>query len=1024
MNAYKSTRTKDNYQVSAIVSTYNSEEFIEGCLQDLLAQTLYKKGDLEIVIIDSASEQNEKKIIEQYQEKHPHIVYQRTDQRETLYAAWNRGIKLSKGKYITNANTDDRHHPQGLERLAQGLDRDPKNMLAYSHCKVSKTPNQNFQECPADIVYRYPEYFPPLCLLYYMFGPQPMWKREVHNLIGYFDPSLSAVGDLDFNIRFCLSGLKAVLVPEVLGSFLYSKSSITSSYPLQAQEKSRVMEKYRTPENALFLYSWADKLINESRHKAKILNEFAIQALDYFTPWGRRESLPKFAMRCFAKALEFEPYSENIRNNLKLVKELRNKNDTSLNIIDQIKSHNKSEEGIDSLDDSVANDEADSTSIADSTSEHITISFFTGPNDHFHFAEPIITHFQKQGICVRKVTSKDIQEQGLGYFLENSDLAWFEWGNGYIVEASRLPKKCPLICRIHRFEIFQPRMREVLWENVDHVIFINKNFVDIFNQLSGIDLFSITQISEIPNPLTASEVFHERTPGFNIAHVSRFHADKNPLMALEILSELVTLDSRYKLFMIGKVQDMQLFHSCMDFAKKAGLQNHFIYEGIKNNVENWLLNKSFILSTSIVESQGMALLEAMCQGIKPIIYSGFGLEKTFPPEYLFLKTKEAVQLISTGEYDSNRYREEASSLFGNETIFPKIDDLLFSLLPKQKHAKNNPAESNAESTTSVAKHPCLLEKQLDQKGWTHKKNLYSKYFDYVTSNNISSPKMSIIVISWRLHLDTIKNFQILEKQRNQNFELIFVDNGGQPGEFDELKPYIDTYVRLSTNTGAYLARNIGAVFANAPFLFFLEDDGIPAENLIEEHLKAHSKYNVYAVRGIYRFKTKNPLNTNQKHYYLGSQPYPRFGDLEGNISYEANIFYQAGGWDDNILFGHGGIDLSYRLLKIDSDMRKQIYYPNAIIFHDYATDQNHLVTKRRKQAQTWQYLKKKHGHNFDHFIRSWDSFKRQKDLIMPREKSSKNKKSFFNLAEHYRRQGNEQKYKYYQKKALETNIFE
>lgn len=50
-------------KVSAIISTYNSEKFIKGCLEDLINQTLYKKGELEIVVIDSASKQNEKEII-------------------------------------------------------------------------------------------------------------------------------------------------------------------------------------------------------------------------------------------------------------------------------------------------------------------------------------------------------------------------------------------------------------------------------------------------------------------------------------------------------------------------------------------------------------------------------------------------------------------------------------------------------------------------------------------------------------------------------------------------------------------------------------------------------------------------------------------------------------------------------------------------------------------------------------------------------------------------------------------------
>ena len=52
-NAAKTKQSKSksyDYKVSAIVSTYNSEKFIRGCLDDLVAQTLYQKGKLEIVV--------------------------------------------------------------------------------------------------------------------------------------------------------------------------------------------------------------------------------------------------------------------------------------------------------------------------------------------------------------------------------------------------------------------------------------------------------------------------------------------------------------------------------------------------------------------------------------------------------------------------------------------------------------------------------------------------------------------------------------------------------------------------------------------------------------------------------------------------------------------------------------------------------------------------------------------------------------------------------------------------------------
>lgn len=41
------------YEVSVIVSTYNNEKLIRGCLNDLVRQTIFNK--LEIIVIDSGS---------------------------------------------------------------------------------------------------------------------------------------------------------------------------------------------------------------------------------------------------------------------------------------------------------------------------------------------------------------------------------------------------------------------------------------------------------------------------------------------------------------------------------------------------------------------------------------------------------------------------------------------------------------------------------------------------------------------------------------------------------------------------------------------------------------------------------------------------------------------------------------------------------------------------------------------------------------------------------------------------------
>jgi glycosyltransferase involved in cell wall biosynthesis len=239
-----------------------------------------------------------------------------------------------------------------------------------------------------------------------------------------------------------------------------------------------------------------------------------------------------------------------------------------------------------------------------------------------------------------------------------------------------------------------------------------------------------------------------------------------------------------------------------------------------------------------------------------------------------------------------------------------------------------------------------------------------------------------------LHPDTVKSFEILERQRDQAYELIFVDNGSPKGSFNQLEKYIDTYVRLNTNTGAYLARNIGAVFSDAPILFFLEDDGLPAVDIVSAHLRVHERYDVISVRGVYLPKTpNNRINSMAKHYYLGAKPFPWHVNLEGNASYKADAFFSVGGWDDDNRFGHGGPELSRRLLHYEVDWCKQIYSPEPIILHDYASDHEHLQQKLAKQREQMQCIKQRHP-DFNEFLKQWQQFYLRTDLVKIKEPSS------------------------------------
>ena len=82
-------------KITAIVSTYNAEKFIEGCLIDLIEQSIFNK--MEIIVVDSGSEENEADIVHKYQRKFQNIKYIRTDEHRLFTSHGTELLKMQKG---------------------------------------------------------------------------------------------------------------------------------------------------------------------------------------------------------------------------------------------------------------------------------------------------------------------------------------------------------------------------------------------------------------------------------------------------------------------------------------------------------------------------------------------------------------------------------------------------------------------------------------------------------------------------------------------------------------------------------------------------------------------------------------------------------------------------------------------------------------------------------------------------------------------------------------------------------------
>ena len=89
---------------SVIVPVYNTENYLEKCIDSILTQTI---SDFEILLIDDGSTDKSSLLCDAYQKQYDFIETYHLDSNQGQSVARNYGIEHSKGKYIIFIDSDD-----------------------------------------------------------------------------------------------------------------------------------------------------------------------------------------------------------------------------------------------------------------------------------------------------------------------------------------------------------------------------------------------------------------------------------------------------------------------------------------------------------------------------------------------------------------------------------------------------------------------------------------------------------------------------------------------------------------------------------------------------------------------------------------------------------------------------------------------------------------------------------------------------------------------------------------------------
>jgi glycosyltransferase involved in cell wall biosynthesis len=241
-------RSAADPKVSVIVSLYKAADKLSFFLTALRQQTLLKQGHVEIVLVDSGSPTNEHEVVTEYLKLNSlNVVYARSEKRETIQAAWNRGIGLAKSPYLVFLGVDETLYPEALETLACELDENPDVDWVMANSLVTAVEKNGVYKhdimpyirngATKDHVYL------ETCYLSWVGG---MYRSSLHQRFGYYDETFGAAGDTEIKNRI-LPHIKVKFIPQMLGLFLNYPDGQTTASPKAEIEDLRAWYVHRTP---------------------------------------------------------------------------------------------------------------------------------------------------------------------------------------------------------------------------------------------------------------------------------------------------------------------------------------------------------------------------------------------------------------------------------------------------------------------------------------------------------------------------------------------------------------------------------------------------------------------------------------------------------------------------------------------------------------------------------------------------------------------------------------------------------
>ena len=247
-----------------------------------------------------------------------------------------------------------------------------------------------------------------------------------------------------------------------------------------------------------------------------------------------------------------------------------------------------------------------------------------------------------------------------------ANIVWLEWCWDHAVWATRsdLLRGRPCIVRLHSIEALQTDYPgQMDWSVVDRLLLVGDDIASVvrerFPGAAGVPTRTIPNGIDLARFGPAAGIDRYR-----VGWVGHLEPKKNPMLLLQIAHRLRQLDPRYSFHVAGAITDLRTSRYMQRMIPALGLSGAIEFAGAVTDMPSWYADKGVLLSTTMYESFGLNIGEAMAVGAYPVIHDFPGAERLWPTECLFASIDQAVALIRAGR--PGLYRDWVGERYGLE----------------------------------------------------------------------------------------------------------------------------------------------------------------------------------------------------------------------------------------------------------------------------------------------------------------------------------------------------------------------